>query len=116
MKAAGPDGSIALVSTPSLYKKVKELHTASSSKGRVVLLEYDKRFKVYPDFVFFDYNSPLAFEINDLPAELPAHSFDVVVADPPFLAEECLEKTSKTVRHLAKDKIILCSGVCLLLF
>lgn len=37
-------------------------------------------------------------------------NFDVVFADPPFLSEECLTKTAVTVKFLAKDKIVLCSG------
>nr|KAG5693477.1 hypothetical protein BaRGS_006467 [Batillaria attramentaria] len=35
---------------------------------------------------------------------------DVVLADPPFLAEECLCKTAITIRYLMKDKVILCTG------
>ena len=37
-------------------------------------------------------------------------SFDVVVADPPYLSEECLQKTAQTINFLAKEKIILCTG------
>ncbi len=33
-----------------------------------------------------------------------------MVADPPFLAEECLEKTIQTVQYMAKDKIVFCTG------
>lgn len=36
--------------------------------------------------------------------------FDIVIADPPFLSEECLSKTCETIRILSKDKIILCTG------
>ena len=57
------------------------------------------------DFVFYDYNKPL-----DVPTSLGKGSFDLVVADPPFLSEECLQKTAETIRHLAKDKILLCTG------
>ena len=42
-------------------------------------------------------------------AELKS-SFDVVVADPPFLNEDCLTKTAQTIRLLAKNKVILCTG------
>ncbi|XP_075216053.1 EEF1A lysine methyltransferase 1 isoform X2 [Lycorma delicatula] len=33
--------------------------------------------------------------------------------DPPFLSEECLQKTAVTVKFLAKDKIILCTGAAM---
>ena len=71
----------------------------------VVLLEYDKRFAVFgPDFIFYDYKNPLA-----VPRELGS-AFDVVLADPPFLADECLTKTAVTVKFMAKNHIILCTG------
>ena len=56
------------------------------------------------DFTFYDYKSPL-----DIPREL-RESFDVVFADPPFLSEECLAKTAVTIKFLARDKIVLCTG------
>jgi len=36
----------------------------------------------------------------------------VVIADPPFLSEECLEKVSLTIKKIIapKGKIILCTG------
>ena len=70
-----------------------------------VLLEYDKRFAVFgEDFVFYDYKNPLA-----VPREMGS-AFDVVLADPPFLADECLTKTAVTVKFMAKNQIILCTG------
>jgi 16S rRNA G966 N2-methylase RsmD len=56
------------------------------------------------DFVLYDYRSPL-----DIPREL-RESFDLVFADPPFLSEECLTKTAVTIKYLAKEKIVLCTG------
>ena len=68
-------------------------------------LEYDDRFRVYgEDFIFYDYNHPLKLD-----ADLKG-SFDIVIADPPFLAEDCLTQTALTIRYLAKDKVILCTG------
>ena len=55
--------------------------------------------------MFYDYAKPLS-----LPEKLAKHSFDMVVADPPFLSEECLRKTLETVSFLARGKIILCTG------
>lgn len=71
----------------------------------MTLFEYDKRFSIYDDdYVFYDYNTPL-----DVPRE-KSNYYDLVIADPPFLSEECLMNTSVTVKYLAKDKIILCTG------
>ena len=70
-----------------------------------VLLEYDKRFAVFgQDFIFYDYKNPLA-----VPREMSS-AFDIVLADPPFLADECLTKTAVTVKFMAKNQIILCTG------
>lgn len=77
----------------------------------VTLFEYDKRFEVFGrDYIFYDYNSPL-----NIPAHL-TNSYDLVLADPPFISEECLEKTASTIKFLAKDKIILCTGKLLCSF
>jgi EEF1A lysine methyltransferase 1 len=71
-----------------------------------VCLEYDTRFQIFgQSFVPYDYNQPL-----NLPAELEG-AFDIVVADPPFLSEECLRKTALTVRYLTKKNVILCTGL-----
>ena len=78
-----------------------------SSDVEIMLLEYDRRFEAYGDsFCYYDYNNPL-----NLPEKLVEHSFDLVVADPPFLSEECLRKTAQTVKYLARDRIILCTGI-----
>ncbi|CAL4145393.1 unnamed protein product, partial [Meganyctiphanes norvegica] len=74
---------------------------------KVKVLEYDTRFAVYKeDFVFYDFKSPI-----NVPQEL-REGFDVVVADPPYLSDECLTKTAITVKYIAKSdaKIILCTG------
>ncbi|KAI0243037.1 EEF1A lysine methyltransferase 1 [Lamellibrachia satsuma] len=93
---------IACVSCPSLYLALLRIKPDTCD---VVLFEYDSRFdKFGQDFVFYDYNNPHQVD--------PAfhQNFDLVVADPPFLSEECLGKVSETVKLLAKDKIILCTG------
>lgn len=56
------------------------------------------------DFIFYDYNLP-----EKIPSDLN-HSFDLVIADPPFLSEECITKTSQTIQLLANDKIVVCTG------
>ncbi len=93
---------IACISCPTLYKKLRQLKPENC---QAVILEYDKRFEIFgEDFVFFDYNNPL-----ELPPNMEK-AFDIVVADPPFLSEECLMKTSQTVKYMAKEKILLCTG------
>lgn len=94
---------IACVSCPTLYSKLVEIKPPGV---QIFLLEYDKRFEVYgEDFVLYDYRQPLS-----LPERLEKHSFDIVVADPPFLSEECLQKVAETVNFLTKQKILLCTG------
>lgn len=101
--AAGEGGRVACVSTPSVYQKLRELRGELVS---VCLFEFDRRFAVYgEDFIFYDYSRPL-----DLPGDVAAHSFDVVIADPPYLSADCLKKTAETVRYLTRGKILLCTG------
>ncbi|XP_053166163.1 EEF1A lysine methyltransferase 1 isoform X1 [Hemicordylus capensis] len=103
IRAAGKGGRIACVSAPSIYQKLKE---QASKDFSACILEYDQRFSVYgTEYVFYDYNNPL-----NLPANLTAHSFDIVLADPPYLSEECLRKTAETIKYLTKGKILLCTG------
>ncbi|XP_022817601.1 EEF1A lysine methyltransferase 1 [Spodoptera litura] len=101
-KTLGAGGRVALISCPTLFVPVKR---QIGDRATVTLLEYDRRFEVHaPDFVFYDYNCP-----DKLPPELLG-SYDLVVADPPFLSEECITKTSQTIKLMAKDKIIVCTG------
>lgn len=70
-------------------------------------MEYDRRFETYGEnFIFYDYKEPL----NLPPDKLEKNSFDLVVADPPFLSDECLGKVAETIRYLAKNKVLLCTG------
>ncbi|KAM4860153.1 EEF1A lysine methyltransferase 1 isoform 1-T2 [Thomomys bottae] len=101
--AAGEGGRVACVSAPSVYQKLRALDRQDVS---VYIFEYDRRFAMYgEEFIFYDYNHPL-----DLPDKIAAHSFDIVVADPPYLSEECLEKTSHTIQYLTRGKVLLCTG------
>ncbi|CAN9497500.1 unnamed protein product [Ophioblennius macclurei] len=103
---AGEGGRVACVSAPSVYQKLKQGAVAGSDRVSAVVLEYDRRFAVYgDDFVFYDYKEPLA-----LPGGVAKASFDLVVADPPYLSEECLSKVAQTVAYLSKGKVLLCTG------
>lgn len=93
------------MSAPSVYQKLRELHRDAVS---VCIFEYDRRFAAYgEDFVYYDYKNPV-----DLPERIATHSFDIVVADPPYLSEECLRKMSETIKLLTRGKILLCTGGC----
>src|SRR6266511_1941307 len=65
------------------------------------LFEYDKRFDIYGKyFINYDFNSPTKF----LKSQEFKDSFDFILADPPFLNEDCLIKTMMTVRWISKKK------------
>ncbi|XP_017880144.1 EEF1A lysine methyltransferase 1 [Ceratina calcarata] len=101
IKSTESDGRIALISCPTLYNKLKK----NCGNRKVTLFEYDERFKVYgSDFVPYNYKFPL-----DVPRDL-SNTFDLVIADPPFLSDECLTKTALTIKLLAKRNIVLCTG------
>lgn len=77
----------------------------------VKIFEYDKRFSAYgDDFIFYDYSETesIAEKYTDF-----RNKFDIIILDPPFLSEECIQKISKYVEHLSKNmtKTILCSGL-----
>ncbi|XP_045910993.1 EEF1A lysine methyltransferase 1 isoform X1 [Micropterus dolomieu] len=106
IREAGEGGRIACVSAPSVYQKLKQGVVDGSDRVSAIVLEYDRRFAAYgDDFVFYDYNEPLS-----LGANLPTQSFDIVLADPPYLSEECLSKVAETVKYLSKGKVLLCTG------
>ncbi|KAF2883303.1 hypothetical protein ILUMI_22863 [Ignelater luminosus] len=102
LKCIKPNSKIALISCPTLYQRMK--HEAGSD-SEVSLFEYDQRFALYgSDFILYDYKSPL-----DIPRNLSSY-YDIVIADPPFLSEECLTKTAVTMKFLTKGKLVLCTG------
>ncbi|XP_044072267.1 EEF1A lysine methyltransferase 1 [Siniperca chuatsi] len=106
IREAGEGGRIACVSAPSVYQKLKQGVVDGSDRVSAVVLEYDRRFATYgDDFVFYDYNEPLS-----LAARVAPQSFDIVLADPPYLSEECLSKVAETVKYLSKGKVLLCTG------
>ncbi|XP_024984679.1 EEF1A lysine methyltransferase 1 [Cynara cardunculus var. scolymus] len=83
--------SVACIACPTLYVYLKKMH----HNLPVQLLEYDNRFKQYgSEFTFYDYNQPL-----ELPSSMK-HAFRIIIADPPYLSKECLEKVSETIYFL----------------
>lgn len=94
------------MSAPSVYQKLKQGVVEGSDRVSAVVLEYDRRFATYgKDFIYYDYNEPVSFEVSVEP-----QSFDIVLADPPYLAEKCLSKVAETIRYLSKGKVLLCTG------
>lgn len=94
------------MSAPSVYQKLKQGVVDGSDRVSSVVLEYDRRFAAYGDeFIFYDYNEPLS-----LPSGVAPRSFDIVLADPPYLSEECLNKVAKTIKYLTRGKVLLCTG------
>lgn len=93
---SGLDGfSVVCIACPTIYAYLKKNHPTIM----VQLLEFDQRFEQYGnDFTFYDYNQP-----EELPLELK-HAFQIVVADPPYLSKECLEKVATTISFLANPK------------
>ncbi|XP_054797862.1 uncharacterized protein LOC129302945 isoform X2 [Prosopis cineraria] len=85
------DSRVACIACPTLYAYLKKMHPNISLQ----LLEYDKRFERYgSDYTYYDYNKP-----EELPSGLKS-VFKVVVADPPYLSKECLEKVAQTISFL----------------
>ncbi|EFO86915.1 hypothetical protein CRE_04640 [Caenorhabditis remanei] len=99
---------IACVSSPTLVNFFHKTEEYKKGEIALILFEFDPRFgmKFPSEFVLYDYNQP-----TELPASLLG-KFDVIVADPPFLAAECLIKTAHSIRLLGREnaKVILCTG------
>ncbi|KAK6942482.1 Methyltransferase EEF1AKMT1/ZCCHC4 [Dillenia turbinata] len=86
---------VACIACPTLFVYLKRLDPNLS----VQLLEYDKRFEQYgSDFSLYDYKKPV-----ELPSEFK-HAYHVVLADPPYLSEECLEKVTQTITFLSQPE------------
>lgn len=89
------------------HPELKQLTEETARNIDIKIFEYDQRFKVYgDDFEFYDYKQPL--EISE---EL-VNRFDLIIADPPFLSEECHTKTGMTIGKLGKKdhRLIICTG------
>ncbi|KAG7284166.1 hypothetical protein NEMBOFW57_010527 [Staphylotrichum longicolle] len=99
LDGATADMTVAVVSAPSVFVALKNILNAAAPetpKPKLVLLEHDNRFAVFPEFVFYDFAQPLK-----LPANLKG-TCDRIICDPPFLSEDCQTKAALTVRWLSK--------------
>ncbi|XP_078442574.1 nucleic acid binding / methyltransferase isoform X2 [Wolffia australiana] len=106
---AGSSCNVACVSCPTIYAYLKFLHLLfhffclkqqkMDPDLPAHVLEFDERFEQYgSDFIFYDYNQPIKF-----PSAMH-HAYQIVIADPPYLSQECLEKVAETVSFLARTE------------
>lgn len=127
LEGATAETTIAVISAPSAFVQLKNLlvcrllpvlHQERPAKReqaskalpeverpKIYLLEFDQRFGVFPEFVFYDFQQPFK-----LPGVLPRHksrdedsgltcfqgnmkgTVDRFICDPPFLNEDCQTK------------------------
>eukprot|EP00741_Cyanophora_paradoxa_P001360 tig00000480_g1316.t1 len=86
-------GPVCCISSPSAFRALRRMRKAGAP---MYVLEYDKRFGRYGEaFAFYDYNAP-----QKVPEHLKG-TMRVIVADPPYLSEECQTKVAESVRLLA---------------
>ncbi|MCJ1452762.1 hypothetical protein MMC28_003105 [Mycoblastus sanguinarius] len=106
---------IAIVSAPSVFVQLKNLLVSGTHEiSSVSLLEFDKRFDVFEEFVHYDFEHPMK-----LPGDMKG-KYDRILCDPPFLSPDCHTKAAMTVRWLSKPatsdaeaptpRIIICTG------
>jgi vacuolar-type H+-ATPase subunit F/Vma7 len=73
----------------------------------IKLFEFDNRFSIYGDnFHFYDYNKPYQVDKSF------EGYFDLIISDPPYLAQECHTKVNETIQLISKSdyKLIICTG------
>lgn len=84
-------GSVAFLSTPSLYFSAPD-----SIRQHSKVFDFDRKWESDPGFIFYDFNNP-----EEIPVSLHG-SFDTVVIDPPFITEEVWAKYAITANLLMK--------------
>ena len=90
---------------------------SAEERPRLFLLEFDKRFEVFPEFVFYDFQKPLklprewvSFSIDKVNGQANADgetasmkgTIDHIICDPPFLSEDCQTKGMRSRLHSSK--------------
>ena len=68
---------------------------AGANQAKCTLFEYDRRFASEPRFVFFDCDAELSV------GESLAHSFDLVISDPPRVNAPTLDAYSRAMQTLS---------------
>ncbi|KAL3115918.1 hypothetical protein niasHT_007218 [Heterodera trifolii] len=101
-------GRVACLCCPSVVQHFMDSKAIKKNSIELSLFEYDRRFEQkFPQFfVNYDYRKPL-----DVPSNLHCN-FDLLIADPPFLSDECFIKIAQTIRLLSKKetKLIVNTG------
>lgn len=100
------DARVAFLCCPTAW--VGFVHEYHSLRSQAFVFEVDKRFHALSktSFVYYNLHEPEA-----VPKEMLG-TFDVLVADPPFLNADTQGKVAQTARLLAKKdaKFLLCTG------
>jgi hypothetical protein len=106
IKSAFEDARVGFLCCPTAW--VGFVHEYPALKQQAFVFEVDKRFHALSKTSFVYYN---LHEPETIPAELLG-TFDVLVADPPFLNVDTQTKVATTAKLLAKPdaKILLCTG------
>ncbi|KAL2055322.1 hypothetical protein ABVK25_004130 [Lepraria finkii] len=115
LEGASASTNICIVSAPSVFVQLKNLLASEERKvSDIRLLEYDKRFDVFEEFIYYDFEHPLK-----LPGGMKGR-YDRILCDPPFLSPDCQTKAALTARWLSKAKstdpdppnprVIVCTG------
>ncbi|KAJ2612113.1 Protein-lysine N-methyltransferase efm5 [Coemansia sp. RSA 1365] len=95
------EDTVAFISSPTAYVA---FHNRVGERENAYVFEFDERFALFKErFVHYDFNKPFHFARAD---KLKG-SFKFIVADPPFLNEDCLSQTMKTVQFLAADNALV---------
>ncbi|CAH6720781.1 protein-lysine N-methyltransferase Efm5p [[Candida] jaroonii] len=101
LEGADSDTVIVIASAPAVYAAILNFPEEDLPTKHIYLLEFDNRFKVLGKDHFFqyDYNFP-----DQIPEELRNKCHRLLI-DPPFLEEECQNKSAQAARNLlVKDK------------
>jgi len=75
------------------------------------IVEFDERFNVFPEFVYYDFHKPFGLPRKTTTITLKKKtknwhikaklkgSIDHIICDPPFLSEDCQTKGKMTHKH-----------------
>lgn len=94
--------NVVCISCPSIFYALdKYIHSGKVPSHITVnstLLEYDRRFAAHfpTQFHYYDYNEPTA-----LPDSM-FHTYDIVIADPPYITESCMSQVGVTMQLLGR--------------
>ncbi|KAL1406851.1 Protein-lysine N-methyltransferase efm5 [Vanrija albida] len=102
--SAAGDGTIVCISSPSTFLALKKLRIPNP----LLLLEFDPRFAVFPEFRRYDVHDPLDIAGLDKLRACAA----VVIADPPYLNAQTMGNTAVTMKAVAGEgcKFIVATG------